>query len=120
MTLGNAAAPHVRLIVWGKVCSHQVEPDPAEMDRPLRRRNGRARSARRAGLLPIRQPAGRDQPESKRSGRGRLYSVTVSTLHVPSRPHPTVQGAAPFLNSPDPVESGTILSFAAAGMRQSP
>ena len=30
MTLGNAAA-RVRLIVWCKDCSHQVEPDPAEM-----------------------------------------------------------------------------------------
>jgi hypothetical protein len=31
MTLGNAAAAHVRLIVWCKACGHQVEPDPAEM-----------------------------------------------------------------------------------------
>jgi hypothetical protein len=31
MTLGNAAAARVRLIVWCKVCRHQVEPDPAEM-----------------------------------------------------------------------------------------
>jgi hypothetical protein len=31
MTLGNAAAAHVRLIVWCKACQHQVEPDPAEM-----------------------------------------------------------------------------------------
>jgi hypothetical protein len=28
MTLGNAAAARVRLIVWCKACSHQVEPDP--------------------------------------------------------------------------------------------
>jgi hypothetical protein len=45
MTLGNAAAAHVRLIVWclpiGEplgfagctACGHQVEPDPAEMAR---------------------------------------------------------------------------------------
>ena len=33
MTLGNAAAVRVRLIVWCKACSHQVEPDPAEMAR---------------------------------------------------------------------------------------
>jgi hypothetical protein len=33
MTLGNAAAARVRLIVWCKACSHQVEPDPAEMAR---------------------------------------------------------------------------------------
>jgi hypothetical protein len=31
MTLGGAAADRVRLIVWCKVCQHQVEPDPAEM-----------------------------------------------------------------------------------------
>jgi hypothetical protein len=31
MTLGNAAAARVRLIVWCKDCLHQVEPDPAEM-----------------------------------------------------------------------------------------
>jgi hypothetical protein len=31
MTLGSAAAAHVRLIVWCKDCHHQVEPDPAEM-----------------------------------------------------------------------------------------
>jgi hypothetical protein len=30
MTLGNAAAARVRLIVWCKACGHQVEPDPAE------------------------------------------------------------------------------------------
>jgi hypothetical protein len=31
MTLGNAAAARVRLIVWCRYCGHQVEPDPAEM-----------------------------------------------------------------------------------------
>ena len=31
MTLGNAAAAQVRLIVWCLDCRHQVEPDPAEM-----------------------------------------------------------------------------------------
>ena len=31
MTLGNAAAAHVRLIVWCKACGRQVEPDPAGM-----------------------------------------------------------------------------------------
>ncbi len=31
MTLGNAAAAGVRLIVWCQDCSHRVEPDPAEM-----------------------------------------------------------------------------------------
>jgi hypothetical protein len=31
MTLGNAAANHVRIIVWCKACQHQVELDPGEM-----------------------------------------------------------------------------------------
>jgi hypothetical protein len=31
MTLGNAAAAKVRLVVWCKDCQHQVEPDPAQM-----------------------------------------------------------------------------------------
>jgi hypothetical protein len=31
MTLGNAANPKVRLIVWRKACGHRVEPGPAEM-----------------------------------------------------------------------------------------
>jgi hypothetical protein len=30
MTLGNAAAARVRLIVWCKGYQHHVEPDPAE------------------------------------------------------------------------------------------
>jgi Zn finger protein HypA/HybF involved in hydrogenase expression len=30
MTLGNAAAARVRLIVWCKTCQHRAEPDPAE------------------------------------------------------------------------------------------
>jgi hypothetical protein len=31
MTLGNAAAARVRLIVWCTECRHRVEPNPAEM-----------------------------------------------------------------------------------------
>ena|SRR5271155_4399394 len=31
MTLGNAAAARIRLIVWCRECGRQVEPDPAEM-----------------------------------------------------------------------------------------
>jgi hypothetical protein len=30
MTLGNAAAARVRLIVWCRDCQYQVEPDPAK------------------------------------------------------------------------------------------
>jgi hypothetical protein len=31
MTLADAAAARVRLIVWCRECRHQVEPDPTEM-----------------------------------------------------------------------------------------
>jgi hypothetical protein len=31
MTLGAAAAAHIRLVVWCKECRHQAEPDPATM-----------------------------------------------------------------------------------------
>jgi hypothetical protein len=31
MTLGNAAAARVRLIVWCRDCGRQVEPDAGEM-----------------------------------------------------------------------------------------
>ncbi len=31
MTLGNAAAAKVRLVVWCLDCRHQSEPDPGEM-----------------------------------------------------------------------------------------
>ena len=33
MTLGQALAAQVRLIVWCKECQHQVEPDSAEQAR---------------------------------------------------------------------------------------
>jgi hypothetical protein len=55
MTFGNAAAPKVRLIVWRKECSRQVEPDPGEMaerygpETPVPRL---ARSPRVLGLRP--------------------------------------------------------------------
>jgi hypothetical protein len=31
MTLGNAAAARVRLIVWCRDCGRRAEPDPAQM-----------------------------------------------------------------------------------------
>jgi hypothetical protein len=31
MTLGDAAAAGVRIIVWCKACQRQVEPNPAEL-----------------------------------------------------------------------------------------
>jgi hypothetical protein len=33
MTLGNAAAARIRLIIWCKACGHRSEPDPAEQAR---------------------------------------------------------------------------------------
>jgi rubredoxin len=33
MTLGNAAAARVRLIVWCRACGHRVEPDAGELAR---------------------------------------------------------------------------------------
>jgi len=33
MTLGGAAAAGVRIIVWCRECSHQVEPDPSDLAR---------------------------------------------------------------------------------------
>jgi Zn finger protein HypA/HybF involved in hydrogenase expression len=33
MTLGNAAAAHLRFIVWCLDCQHQIEPGPAEQAR---------------------------------------------------------------------------------------
>jgi len=68
MTLGNAPAARVRLIVWCEACQHQVEPEPAEqitsaMFTEMAVRYGaetpRSRLARAAGLFPLRQPAGR-------------------------------------------------------------
>jgi len=33
MTLGGAVAAGVRIVVWCRGCSHQVEPDPSELSR---------------------------------------------------------------------------------------
>ena len=43
MTLGQALAAQVRLIVWCKSCWHRAEPDVAESGRALWRRNHRHR-----------------------------------------------------------------------------
>ena len=59
MTLGNAAAARVRLIVWCKDCQHQVEPDPAEMGQRYGVETPVTRLARAADLLPMRQPSNR-------------------------------------------------------------
>jgi hypothetical protein len=58
LTLGQAAAGRVRLIVWCKRCSHQIEPDPAE----LASRHGEAPAVIEMGaalLLEMRRARGR-------------------------------------------------------------
>jgi hypothetical protein len=54
MTLGNAAAARVRLIVWCKACGHRVEPDAAEMAGRYGADTAVPRVARAARLLPVR------------------------------------------------------------------
>jgi hypothetical protein len=56
MTLGNAAAARVRLIVWCKACGHRVEPDAAEMAERYGAETAVPDWARAARLLPVRQP----------------------------------------------------------------
>jgi hypothetical protein len=59
MTLGNAAAARVRLIVWCLDCRHQVRPDPAEMAERLRGRDDRPGFASAAWVRQLWEPAGR-------------------------------------------------------------
>ena len=59
MTLGDAAAAQVRLIVWCKDCQHQVEPDPAEMAARYGAETPVLDWRERLVCFPLRQPAGR-------------------------------------------------------------
>jgi hypothetical protein len=54
-TLGGSAAADVRLIVWCRDCSHQVEPDPAEMSARYGGEDDGYRLARAVGLFPLRR-----------------------------------------------------------------
>jgi hypothetical protein len=56
MTLGNAAAARVRLIVWCKACGHRAEPDPAEIAQRYGTETVVSRLARSTGVLALRQP----------------------------------------------------------------
>ena len=58
MTLGNAAAAQVRLIVWCKECQHQVEPDLAEMAERYGAETTVAGLGGKAGLRLVRRPSG--------------------------------------------------------------
>jgi hypothetical protein len=53
MTLGSAAAAHLRLIVWCQEHCHRVEPDPAEMAERLPRRDYRAGLGGEACAWPV-------------------------------------------------------------------
>jgi hypothetical protein len=88
MTLGNAAAAQVRLIVWCKACTHQVEPDPAEMAR----RYGAAASVIdwREGLVCSRC-GGRQGPERDQA------SLTPTSRHRSRKDH---EHFAPAISAP--------------------
>jgi hypothetical protein len=67
MTLGNAAAVHVRLVVWCKDCRHQVEPDAAEMAARYGAETTVLDLARAAGVLAMRQPRRRHGGDRNRA-----------------------------------------------------
>jgi hypothetical protein len=70
MTLSNAAAARVRLIVWCKECHHQVEPDPAAMAAQYGAETPVPDWRKRLICSPLRQPAGRyggDRDEAVRA-----------------------------------------------------
>jgi hypothetical protein len=52
MTLGNAAAAQVGLIVWCRVCTRQIELDPVDLTRRYGGLHHRSRSVRAAAPFP--------------------------------------------------------------------
>src|SRR5215813_13902536 len=68
MTLGNAAAAHVRFIVWCRDCLHQIEPDPAEQ------------AERYGAELPV--PEWRAKLVCSRCGSRSAYMVVTGTERV--------------------------------------
>src|SRR5262249_21172046 len=54
MTLGSAAAPHLRFLVWCKACCHGSEPSPPEQARSCM--DDRAGLGQAARVLAMRQP----------------------------------------------------------------
>ena len=72
MTLGNAAAAKVRLVVWCKAWCYRSEPDPAEQARWYGSETPVPKWAPAAGLLAMRQPQcrhGGDRDEAVRESR---------------------------------------------------
>jgi hypothetical protein len=98
MTLGNAAAARVRLIVWCLDCRHQVETNPsamaerygAEMSVPDCTSGSSAASAAAGGSISS-SPANGAPHRSRRRG----CRSCVSAALVCCRPRPPRQTAAP-------------------------
>jgi phosphoglycerate dehydrogenase-like enzyme len=86
MTLGNAAAARVRLIVWCKACGHQVE---LMLPRWLRSTVPRPPFpiVRPARLLPVRQPQGRHGRDRDRAA---VALTGPSYLNLPADRSPPI------------------------------
>jgi hypothetical protein len=96
MTLGNAAAARVRLIVWCKAYRHQVEPDAAEMAGRYGANTTVPEVARAARLLPVRQPRrrhGGDRDRAAVTESPPYANLPVSALD-PKRPFAFIGGNA--------------------------
>jgi len=74
MTLGNAAAARVRLIVWCRECQHQVEPDPAEH---ARRYGAETSVLEWRGKLVIYIAESGNGPSGKSALRGKMTRLHV-------------------------------------------
>ena len=86
MTLGNAAAARVRLIVWCKACGHRAEPDPAEIAQRYGAETTVPDWRERLVCSQMRQPQYRHGGDRDRAG----IAVTAPLLSKsPSRPLPT-------------------------------
>jgi hypothetical protein len=92
MTLGVAAAAGVRLIVCCKACQHGSNLTRGRAGPALRRRDQRSRLARPAGVLAVREPAGRhggqrdqaariDMPDPEFGGCGRIVGHLAAGRH---------------------------------------
>ena len=80
MTLGNAAAGHVRLIVWCLDCQHQVEPDPAEMAERYGAETSVPNWHARLVCSECGSPAGRFRRHRRQRKIAQDYEVMMPTL----------------------------------------
>jgi hypothetical protein len=120
LTLGDALAAHLRLIVWCKACGHQSEPDvaahggallreeeaaPSSGTRRARQRGGYGTALDREGAGgSIGRAAGTDQRARSvaagagtinRAGRGARWSRSSRLIDVPHPVAPTGRGSSP-------------------------